>query len=206
MLKTNKILMTISLMTVLLVMVSGTEAEMMFGVKPSTMVQSSYFGFVAGTSMIIEFGVDYARVGVKMEGDVDVGDIGDIDLGSVSDVEVSANMLMPHGGVKLYLKPRTAGTTSPYFLVDLFKAFTSIDLGDVADGAEDAVTNVEELLSPFGLNLGFGAEYHFSDRFSIGGEYGLRYMMSGTEFDDIDMKISTNLGMTYAAITANFAF
>ena len=109
-------------------------------------------------------------------------------------------------GVKLYLKPRTAGTTSPYFLADLFKAFTSIDPGEVDDATEDLIASVEEMLSPFGLNLGFGAEYHFSDRFSVGGEYGLRYLMSSTEFDEIDMKVSTNIGMTYAAITANFVF
>lgn len=201
--KTGRILTAISLMAVLLLMVSGAQAEMIFGVKPSTVVQSSYFGFVAGTSMVIEFGVDYARAGVKVEGDTE-GDFG-FDPIEV-DAEVSASMLMPHGGVKLYLKPRTAGTTSPYFLADLFKAFTSIDPGEVDDATEDLIASVEEMLSPFGLNLGFGAEYHFSDRFSVGGEYGLRYLMSSTEFDEIDMKVSTNIGMTYAAITANFVF
>jgi hypothetical protein len=30
--------------------------------------------------------------------------------------------------------------------------------------------------------------------------------MSSTEVDEEDMKISTNIGLTYAAITANFAF
>jgi len=201
--RTRNVLMTVALTAILLMAVSGAEAEMMFGVKPSTIVQSSYFGFVAGTSMIIEFGVDYASVGVNLKGDTE----GDFGLDPISiDAEVSARMLMPHGGVKLYLKPRTAGTTSPYFLADLFKAFTSIDPGDVDDATEDLIASVEEMLSPFGLNLGFGAEYHFSDRFSIGGEYGLRYMMSSTELDEIDMEVSTNIGMTYAAITANFAF
>lgn len=201
--KTGTSLIAVALTAILLMAATGADAEMVFGVKPSTVVQSSYFGFLAGTSMIIEFGVDYASVGVKVEGQTE-GDFG-FDPIEV-DQEVSASMLMPHGGVKLYLKPRTAGTTSPYFLADLFKAFTSIDPGEVDDATEDALTSIEELLSPFGLNLAFGAEYHFSDRFSIGGEYGLRYMMSSTEFDEIDMEVSTNLGLTYAAITANFAF
>jgi hypothetical protein len=179
------------------------QAEMLFGVKPSSVVQSSYFGFLAGTNMVIQFGLDYARVGVKMEGDTE----GDFGLDPISiDAEVSASMMMPHAGVKVYLKPRAAGATSPYFLADLFKAFTSVDPGDVDDAADDALASVEELLSPFGLNLAFGAEYHFSDRFSLGGEYGLRYLMSSTEFDDIDMTIETSLGMTYAAMTANFVF
>ncbi len=201
--KAGKIFMTISLMTILLMMVSGAEAEMIFGVKPSTLVQSSYFGFLAGTNMVVEFGLDYARVGVTVKGETE-GDFGFDPL--ALDLDISGSMMMPHAGVKLYLKPRAAGTTSPYFLADLFKAFTSVNPGDVDDATDELITNVEELLSPFGLNLGFGAEYHFSDRFSIGGEYGFRYLMSSTKFDDIDMEISTNLGMTYAAMTANFAF
>jgi hypothetical protein len=201
--RTRTIVVTVAMILLLMAMASGAGAEMMFGVKPSTLVQSSYFGFVAGTSMVIEFGLDYARVGVKVEGQTE-GDLGfdPMDL----NVEVSGSMMMPHGGVKLYLKPRTAGATSPYFLADLFKAFTSIDPGDVDDATDDLIASVEDMLSPFGLNLGFGTEYYFSDRFSIGGEYGFRYLMSSTEFSDIDMKVSTNLGMTYAAITANFAF
>ena len=177
---------------------SSVQAQVFFGVKPSTIVQSSYFGFGAGTSMVIEFGLDYARIDVKVEGDVE--DYTEIDQ------EGGASMIMPHGGIKLYLKPRTAGMTSPYFLVDVFKAFTSVDLGDDEESTEDAEEFAEELLSPFGLNLAFGAEYHFSDHFSLGGEYGFRYLMSKAEMDEVDLEISTSMGMTYAAITANFAF
>ena len=95
--------------------------------------------------------------------------------------------------------------TSPYFMVDLFKAFTSVDLGD-DESLDDAKEFAQDLLSPFGLNLAFGAEYHFSDHFSLGGEYGFRYLMSKAEMDEADLEVSTTMGMTYAAITANFAF
>lgn len=177
---------------------SSAQAQVFFGVKPSAVVQSSYFGFGAGTSMVIEFGLDYARIDVKVEGDVE--DYTEIDQ------EGGASMMMPHGGIKLYLKPRTAGMTSPYFLVDVFKAFTSVDLGDDEESTEDAEEFAQDLLSPFGLNLAFGAEYHFSDHFSLGGEYGFRYLMSKAEMDEADLEVSASLGMTYAAITANFAF
>ena len=181
----------------------GAQAEMMFGVKPAAVVQSSYFGFLAGTSMVIEFGLDYARVGVDVKGATE-GDFG-FDATEI-EAEGSASMMMPHGGAKLYLKPRAAGATAPYFLVDIFKAFTTVDLGQEDDTIQDAEEFVADLLSPFGVNLGFGAEYNFSDRFSMGGEYGFRYMMSSSKMDEIDMEITTNLGMTYAAITANFMF
>jgi len=180
---------------------SSAQAQVFFGVKPSAVVQSSYFGFGAGTSMVIEFGLDYARINVKVEGDLD-----DFQGITEVDLEGGASMMMPHGGVKLYLKPRTAGMTAPYFLVDFFKAFTSVDLGSDDESVEDVEEFANDLLSPFGLNLAFGAEYHFSDYFSLGGEYGSRYLMSKAEMDEIDIEISTSMGMTYAAITANFAF
>lgn len=193
----------IALVLAFLAMATGAQAQVIFGVKPAALVQSSYFGFLAGTSMVLQFGLDYARVKVEVKGDVEEL------LEESFDVETSASMMMPHGGLKLYLKPRAAGTTSPYFLVDLFKAFTSMDLG-VEDGDDEAVQDIEEfvqdLLSPWGLNLAFGAEYHFSEYFSMGGEYGYRHFISTAKMEELDMEISTNLGHTYAAISVNFAF
>ena len=60
------------------------------------------------------------------------------------------------------------------------------------------------MLSPWGLNIGFGAEYHFSEKFSFGAEYGFKYLMSSAKMDEADMELSTNLGITYAAFTVNF--
>lgn len=194
--KIGKLSMAVLLIVIAVFSANGVQAQVAFGVKPSTLVQSSYFGFVAGTSMVIQFGLDYARVNVSVKGDIDTEEV---------DQEVSASMMMPHGGIKMYLKPRGALTTSPYFMVDVFKAFSSVDLGEDEE-MEDAEEFASDLISPWGLNVGFGAEYFFSDRFSIGGEYGFRYLMSSSEMDEVDMEISTNLGMTYAAISANFAF
>jgi len=63
-----------------------------------------------------------------------------------------------------------------------------------------------DVLSPWGWNLGFGGEYHFSESFSMGGEYGWRYMMSKGEIDEDNFEVSTNLSNTYAAISLNFTF
>lgn len=195
------------LMMVILSMAVGAQAEMVFGVKPSTVVQSSYFGFLAGTSMVLQFGLDYARVSVTVEGEEEIYDwVTDTWITGTYTEEGSGNMLMPHGGAKLYLKPRGAGQTSPYFLLDVFKAFTSVSLEmDDAD-TEDAEEFAGDLLSPWGFCLAFGTEYYFSDMFSLGGEYGFRNMMSSAKNDEIDLEVSTSLGTTYAALTANFAF
>lgn len=185
--------LAIVLIFVLLTTAAGAQAKTLFGVKPATMVQSSYIGFLAGSNMVLQFGLDYARVKVKEEM---AGD----------DYEDSINMFMPHGGVRLYLKPRATEQTSPYFMVDLFKAFSSYNTSDEFVGVSDYEDMIGDVLSPWGWNLAFGAEYHFSESFSMGGEYGWRYMMSKGKIDEDDYELSTNLSSTYAAISLNFAF
>jgi len=194
---------------VVVVMTAGAQADMFMGVKPSTMVQSSYFGFLVGTNMVLEFGLDVARIKVE---NVNTGP------GVSRTEETSTNMYMPHGGIKIFFRPRGTGQVTPYGLVDIFKSFASVDLQDNAawidQGALDAEEELtKEFLSPFGFNLAFGAEYYFSNSFSMGGEYGLRYMMSKGEAeytdafgDDWKQEVSTNLGLTYAAICLNFLF
>jgi hypothetical protein len=113
--------------------------------------------------------------------------------------------------------------------VNLFKAFASSDVKLEVDGEDvvdqDLLNDVEsfagDLLSPFGVNLVCGTEYHFSDTFNLGGEYGFYYMMSASEMEVMqegedwtgyDWRLTTtvhaftNPGHTCAAITANFVF
>ena len=194
---------------IFVVMNVGAQADMVMGVKPSTMVQSSYFGFLVGTNMVLEFGLDLARVKVE---NTNTGP------GFSRTEETSTNIYMPHGGIKVFFRPRGAGQVTPYGLVDVFKSFASVDMQDNAAWIDQAALDAQEeltkeFLSAFGFNLAFGAEYYFSDSFSMGGEYGLRYVMSKGEaeytdaFDDTwKQEVSTNLGLTYAAICLNFLF
>jgi hypothetical protein len=129
--------LAIALASVLLTTAAGAQAKTLFGVKPATMVQSSSIGFLAGSNMVLQFGLDYARVKVKEE---IAGD----------NYEDSVNMFMPHGGVRLYLKPRVSGQTSPYFLVDLFKAFSSYNTSEEYVGVDDYEDLVGDVLSPWG--------------------------------------------------------
>lgn len=208
----------IALVLAFLAMATGAQAQgIVFGVKPATVVQSGYFGFLAGTSIVLEGGLDVARINVTVKGElpeIDLGDYGILDIGDF-ETGSTTTMFMPHAGVKLYLMPRNPGSASPYFLADFFKAFTSYDLKIDAedldeDEVEDALEPVEEfvgdLLSPWGFNIAFGSEYHFSEHFSIGGEYGLRLFASKAEYEEADIDVSTNLSNTYTAITVNFAF
>ena len=175
---------------------SSANAQMVFGVKPGTHhMQGAYFGFKAGESVVLSFGLDYAMLGVDVSTDYQ---------GMSVSEEVSANMFAPLIGVKFLFKPEAEGTVSPFLFADIFKAFTSVDMGEMGESETEDMIN--DLLSPFGFKLGFGAQYAISDKFSVGGEYGLIYMTSSgkIEEDSSEMEISTNLGLTYAAVSLIF--
>jgi opacity protein-like surface antigen len=206
----KKALFSVAVLTLVFVVITtGAQADMLMGVKPATQVQSSYFGFLVGSNMVLEFGLDLARLKVETT---------NTGPGFSRTEETSANLYMPHGGVKIFFRPRATGQVSPYGLVDVFKAFSSVTLEDNAAWIDQAALDAQEeltkeVLSPFGFNLAFGAEYYFSESFSMGGEYGLRYLMSKGEAEYTDAfgdtwktEVSTNLGLTYAAICLNFLF
>lgn len=146
-------------------------AGLEFGVKPSTGVQGSYFGFGLGEKVVLFGGLDFLRLSASVESDG-------------GDADAKVQVLMPNVGAKLYLGERVDGEVAPYLLASLFKASTSIDIDATGmDIPSEALSTIEDLLSPFGLNVAFGAEYYFSDKFSMLGEYGIRYLKTSAELD-----------------------
>jgi hypothetical protein len=93
------------------------------------------------------------------------------------------------------------------------KSFASVDLGGGDSELEDSIG---ELLSFYGLSLAFGAEYFFSDFFSIGGEYGLRYMKTSSDLEvdldildepvELDSELEVSYRASYAVASLNFHF
>lgn len=167
-----------------------------FGVRPGSTVESAYFGPDMGTVVPI-FGLDFLGASVTVE-----------------DAEVSASMYVPHFGARVYLNSSmTTGAVVPYVQGTFMKSFASIDLGDVDPDLEDAIG---DLLSFYGISLAFGAEYFFAERFSLGGEYGLRYIKTSSdlnvELDILDEPISMDSNLeiayraSYAGVSLNFHF
>jgi hypothetical protein len=182
---------------------SGASAAMrgkVFGVKPGMMIQSSYFG------------LEYPRlqpfVGVDWVGVAASSDDGD----------VSASIFIPHFGAKLFLKDYGAEKTiAPYLTGDWFFSLASVDADGVSSAEKDLI---KDLLEFWGLGVGFGAEYFLSESFSVGGEYGLRYLHDKvdehSETDTyapgygstykINNEFSLAFKVTYAVISANYHF
>jgi hypothetical protein len=163
----------------------------------------SYFGASIGRNAVILGGLDYGRLGLTLE----------LSGGLLTTKqEMSFSYIMPHGGLKLYLRPKEEGKVSPYILGEVVKSFATVDLGELSldtlgiegGGLEKPI---KDLLSPFGIVGGFGAEYYFSDSFGLGGEVGLRLLFSSTESGEegSKTKLSINRYFIYSGFTLNFS-
>lgn len=122
------------------------------------------------------------------------------------EINASAMIFVPHLGVKYSLGRRAAGQVSPFIRGVFFKSFASVNIegkqknvqyewddyqpGDPPDDSdvwedeyadEDASSIAEDALDFWGLQVAFGAEYYFNERFSLGGEFGIRMLMNGVE-------------------------
>lgn len=211
----KKIFMTIIIGSLLLFWVNvESKAEVNFGVKSLTFHNSiipldhslgSYFGASIGKNVVILGGLDYGRLGLSIELPSD-------ELVSAKQ-EMSFSYIMPHAGLKFYLRSREEGKVSPYLLGEVVKSFGSVDLGELGESVdtlgvsgktlEDAIG---DFLSPFGIVGGFGSEYYFSDNFGIGGEVGLRLLFTSTEasIGETKIKLSLNQYFIYSGFTLNF--
>ena len=168
-----------------------------FGVKPGMEVQSSQIGLSIG-GIIPYIGFDV--MSVSAEADIEYRDYYDRELASESIIEAegSAGLIIPHLGAK-YIFP--GEETRPYVFADVFKSFVMLsakaksvqrdyyyDEEDVEewdlDGEESQLRDTaKEMLSLGGMTIGGGVEYFFSEKFSVGGEYGMRWISSSADFN-----------------------
>lgn len=176
----KKIFLTVIIGSLLLLFANvESKAEVNFGVKSLTFHNSiipwdqsfgSYFGASIGRNVVLLGGVDYGRLGLSVEQSA----------GSLSGkLEMSVSYIMPHGGLKFYLRPKEEGKVSPYLLGEVVKSFASVDLGGLGENIDTLGISgkkledqIKDLLSPFGFVGAFGSEYYFSDSFGIGGGGG----------------------------------
>ncbi|HCP44814.1 MAG TPA: hypothetical protein DIU15_02115 [Deltaproteobacteria bacterium] len=123
-------------------------------------------------------------------------------------------------GSKFFLIERAKGKAPPFILVSFYKYFGNISEDgeyetfalDTLDGepdtdnAADYLYYEQELLSPQGFKVAFGAEYYFNDNFSLGGEFfGVDFSWARarnpSDMDLIDVRtrfaMYTSLHLTY---------
>jgi opacity protein-like surface antigen len=194
---------------------AAAQAQVNFGIRMATSSalgnagptssQGGYFGLNVGTRTVVLGGFDFSRFEVESE-------------------ERSAmSAFTPYAGVKYFMRDRYYGVITPYVRGDVFKAITRWpNLGDSAlqlvsgllGPSSVTMTKAEteeflkEILSPWGFNIAFGAEYFLADMFSVGGEFGLRSGFSKARVDVSQTGQTTettlNYQDTYIAVTLNF--
>lgn len=107
-------------------------------------------------------------------------------------------------GGKFYILPPKRDRVAPYFYLDFFKYFASVNTND--ENIDNAtVSFIAGLNSPVGATFAVGAEYFFSPAFSLGGEiFGFRLANATGRIDDA--YTSRTYFTMYTAFTLNYRF
>lgn len=123
--------------------------------------------------------------------------------------DMTVLFLIPRAGVRLL--GNRYGDLNTYYFTEVFAVIPFISGSDI--GSEEKEDFRDEM-NPFGLTIGKGVEYFFSDSFSIGGEMSFNLVLHSTSddwYDDWDnsrysREVSTRLGATLCQVTFNYYF
>ncbi|MBN2000284.1 sigma-70 family RNA polymerase sigma factor [candidate division KSB1 bacterium] len=228
----------------------SAQSDFVFGIKPGNTVNSAYFGLKMD-NLVPMVGVDvvwltasgkYTDTSEDQWNSYYDGTNYKQKTVSSIDMEGSALLLIPHIGAKYFLG---SGDVKPYFFGNAFFSMPSVKMEsswkdeswyyednrqvdhDTDKGSEDLDEETEDIIKDvlgfWGITIGGGAEYFFSERFSIGGEYGIRLLFNSVnisgESGDSDPngygqsyrnewegELSASLRVTYAVVSLNFYF
>lgn len=185
----------------------AAKAQFNFGVSPGLTMNSAQFGYRFAEDWVPYVGLQYYNVNYEFT---------DFDFQQ----EFSGSLLIPTLGLKYFAIDKS--DLQGYFNVNFSKplVFGSASI----DGQDDpAFDELLDGLSFWGGEFGFGAEYFFSKQFSVGGEFGLRWIRVNNEqsteivvdFDPNtgeaitateESDLALNINPTYARFTFNFYF
>lgn len=208
----------ISALLCLPILAYGQGNTPVFSVKINPDFQAAQFGLDMG-SLQPYIGLDYIALGAKASVDATI-DMSDYyyyygyysymptttqptTITVSGEVEGKASLLMPFVGVKFFM---SQNPVRPYLFGSVFKSFPSVSLEMTAtmDGesqTEDILGDkgtdfVKDMLDFWGVDVGIGAEWTINEHFSIGGEYGVKFLMMGAEYvDEEGDLISSAMGL-----------
>jgi hypothetical protein len=197
-----------AMLVALVVPAVALAGPMFFNVSPGQTLQGVQFGMA--------FGHFQPYIGLDMAGAS--GKVSATAEGETVELKASASVFIPNVGVKYAFK---AKELKPYLFVGYLKSFGSISAsadiaGETYDFEGNTKDQINDLLSFWGFNLGFGVEYPFSEHFGVGGEYGFRYLHAHSEGttdensiilpEDIATEINASLRATSARASLNYTF
>lgn len=199
---------------------SFSYGQFSFGVSPGIGLNSAYFGYKVDNKFVPYIGFQYLNANLKYE---ESGQRTDWDLNQIisySDKnEFSGSLYIPNIGIKYFVKQQNK--IQAYLSLNLSKPILSGKLkydGEEDENFKDVIKNI----SMWGGEFGFGIEYFFDENFSLGGEFGLRYIhLKYEESNDseiynpeagvyqtvkIEDSFKFNTNPTFSKISLNFYF
>lgn len=182
----------------------SSQSQIAFGVSPGLNLNSAYIGYKIN-KIVPFFGFQYFNAAFNYS---EKGQHFDYDVNEVANYEetyqYSVSVYLPTLGLKYYVIDK-----------DKLKAYTSLAItkpvitGKAKDnGVENTdLTDYLKNLSIWGGELGFGVEYYFDEQFSLGGEFGIRFLSLKDEFSYTTTFYNPNSGMDQSTtITNEFRF
>ncbi len=170
------------------------QSKFAFGVKPGMTMQTSYFGFTAGKFLpyasmdLLWITANYTETNQENNYSESYGNSSSSTYWEERTTKGKALLFIPHFGSKFYVYgSRSSEGLRSYLNGDFYFSLSSVsgkeevNWRNTYDGSSESGHSsqkldkktkdlVEDILSFWGFNLGFGAEYMFSEHFSIGGE------------------------------------
>lgn len=149
-------------------------AQITFSVSPGLSFNSASVGYKVNSKVIPFFGFQYLNAGFKYE---ETGEEFNYTLDKIApyteETKFNGNLYLPNLGVKYFLMQKNKIQT--YTSICVTKPFISGKLDDNGT-IDDEIKKIVEDVSMIGGECGFGAEYFVDENFSIGGEFGVRYL------------------------------
>ena len=214
--------------------VSGLAQDsdgLVFGVKHSQAIEAGYVGYKLD-SLVLLGGIETQGFGASFSDEWSWEESWYYDeWNSWSDeardkFTIRGRLYKPKLGVKWYLFEKEV---RPYLIGEIFKVFprASIEYKGTSEETEEMISQENEELQDilkrirwWGGNIGVGAEYFFSENFSLGAEWGFTFSRFSCEHETetseeepdyrytVKEKIEAeyNPSETYAALTLNYKF
>lgn len=205
------------LISLIIFSISLGYGQLAFGVSPGLGLNSAYFGYKVNNKLVPFIGFQHLNVNYKYE---ESGERYNYDTDAVLSYTetstVTGSVYIPNIGLKYFLKEQNK--IKAYASISISKPFISGKQKNDDEIDNDFDENVKSMKA-WGAECGVGAEYFFDDNFSLGGEFGLRYLHLRFEetyetgpyypnyvTGDVTEKVKLNASPTFSKISLNYYF
>ena len=145
-----------------------------FGVSTGITFNSAYFGYKINKKLLTYVGFQFANIGSTIETSGMRFSNNSSGLENYTDKSITnINLYLPNIGARYYINEKNK--IRSYTTLNISKPIVGGNQknnGTTSSSFKDDLKNI----TLFGGELGYGVEYCFDENFSLGGEFGLRYL------------------------------